>query len=81
MRTIRHSMPYNGTMARGDKQKVTVILPKALLRRATRTSGEGLTPTIRHGLEALVRSEAYRSLRRMRGKLRLSIDVKELRRD
>ncbi|HYM12130.1 MAG TPA: hypothetical protein VEU62_15450 [Bryobacterales bacterium] len=64
-----------------DLQKVTVLLPKELVRRATRASGAGLTPTIREGLEAVVRSHAYRRLRQMRGRLRLSLDVRELRRD
>ena len=61
--------------------KVTVILPTALVEKATRASGVGLTPTIRQGLEAVIVSDAYRQLRKLRGKVRLSIDVKELRRD
>lgn len=60
---------------------MTVLLPKSLVRKATRASGAGLTPTIRQGLQAVVRSDAYRRLRQMRGKLRLSIDVDELRQD
>lgn len=62
-------------------QKVTVLLPKGLVQRATRATGTGLTPTIRQGLEALLVSQAYQTLRQMRGKLRLSIDVAELRRE
>ena len=73
-------MPYNGTV-RESQQKVTVILPRALVEKATRASGVGLTPTIRRGLEAVIVSDAYRQLRESRGKVRLSIDVKELRRD
>jgi hypothetical protein len=74
-------MPYNQVMPRPDLQKVTVLLPKNLVRRATQASGAGLTPTIREGLEAVVRSRAYRRLREMKGKLHLSLDVRELRRD
>ena len=73
-------MPYNGTVREGE-QKVTVILPRALVEKATRASGVGLTPTIRRGLEAVIVSDAYRQLRQLRGKVRLSIDVQELRRD
>jgi hypothetical protein len=62
-------------------QKVTVLLPKPLIEEAKRASGAGLTPTIRQGLEALIRSEAYRELRRQRGKVKLSLNVEELRRD
>ena len=73
-------MPYHGAVRDGE-QKVTVILPKVLVEKATRASGVGLTPTIRQGLEAVIVSDAYRQLRKLRGKVRLSIDVKELRRD
>ena len=66
---------------RQEMQKITVLLPKGLVRKATRASGAGLTPTIRQGLEAVVRSEAYRRLRGLQGKVLLSIDLKELRRD
>ena len=73
-------MPYHGTVREGE-QKVTVILPTALVEKATRASGVGLTPTIRQGREAVIVSDAYRQPRKSRGKVRLSIDVKELRRD
>jgi hypothetical protein len=62
-------------------QKVTVRLPRDLVKRATRASGQGLTPTIRQGLEAVTRAEAFRCLRRLRGKVKFSIDVDQLRED
>ena len=68
-------------MAQKEMQKVTVMLPKVLVQRATRATGVGITPTIRKGLEAMAASEAYERLRKMRGKVRLSINVDELRRD
>ena len=68
-------------MAQVEMQKVTVMLPKALVQRATRATGVGITPTIRKGLEAMAASEAYDHLRKLRGKVRLSIDVDDLRRD
>ena len=64
-----------------NKDEYRAILPTALVEKATRASGVGLTPTIRQGLEAVIASDAYRQLRKLRGKVRLSIDVKELRRD
>lgn len=62
-------------------KKVTVHVPADLLERAQRASGEGITPTIRRGLELLAASDAYRGLRQLRGKVKFTIDLDELRRD
>ena len=62
-------------------QKITVLLPRDLVKRATQASGQGLTPTIRQGLEAVARAEAFQALRRLRGKVRFSIGVDQLRED
>ena len=64
-----------------DLKKVTVMLPADLLERATMATGKGITPTIREGLEAMAASHAYEGLRRLRGKVKLSINVDDLRRD
>lgn len=62
-------------------QKVTIEVPAELLRRAQRSTGEGITATIRRGLELVATRTAYEELRRLRGKVRLSIDLDELRQD
>jgi hypothetical protein len=62
-------------------QKVTVMLPRDLVERAKRASGLGLTPAIRKGLETIAAAEAYETLRKLRGKERFSISLKELRGD
>lgn len=49
--------------------------------RATQATGKGITPTIREGLEAMAASHTFEGLRRLRGKVKLSIDVDQLRRD
>jgi hypothetical protein len=64
-----------------EMQKVTVMLPRDLVERAKRASGLGLTPAIRKGLEAIAATEAYETLRKLRGKERFSISLKELRGD
>jgi hypothetical protein len=64
-----------------ELQKVTVQLPKDLLERATAASGEGLTPTIRKGLEAMAAGAAYDKLRRYRGQYKPDINLEELRQD
>ncbi len=62
-------------------QKLTVEVPADLLRRARRTTGEGITATVRRGLELVAAGRAYEGLRRLRGQVKLSIDVKALRED
>ena len=69
------------TRKKPELQKVTVMLPRELVQRATSTSGMGLTAAIRKGLEAVAASDAYEKLRELRGKVKFSIDLKELRRD
>jgi hypothetical protein len=69
------------TPKKPEMQKVTVMLPRDLVERAKRASGLGLTPAIRQGLEAVAATAAYEELRKMRGKVKFSIDLAELRRD
>jgi hypothetical protein len=68
-------------MPQPEMRKVTVMLPKDLVERATKATGVGLTPTIRKGLEAVAASDAFERILRRRGKVHLSINVDELRRD
>ncbi len=62
-------------------KKVTVNIPSALLARAQKATGTGITPTIRQGLELAAAGQAYRSLRGLRGKLKIDIDLSALRED
>lgn len=70
---------YTRRMA--QSRKVTVELPIDLVRRAQESTGENLTATIRKGLELVAASRAAEKLRRMRGKVKFSIDYRELRED
>ena len=62
-------------------RKITVEVPEDLLERALRSSGEGVTATIRRGLEVVAAGQAYEGLKALRGKVRLSIDLDRLRED
>jgi hypothetical protein len=62
-------------------QKITVHIDRQLLRRARRRTGQGVTATIRHGLELVAASEVYDRLRALRGKVNFSIDSRSLRED
>lgn len=62
-------------------QKVTVHIDQELLRRAQARTGQGVSATIRHGLELVAASDAYDKLRALRGKVRVAIDLRALRED
>jgi hypothetical protein len=64
-----------------EMRKVTVMLPKDLVEAATRGSNLSLTAAIRQGLEAVAATDAYETLRKLRGKVKFSIDLADLRRD
>jgi hypothetical protein len=62
-------------------QKITAHVPEELLRRAQAETGKGITETVRLGLDLLASAKAAERLRGLRGKLRLDLDLAELRRD
>lgn len=62
-------------------RKVTVDLPKDLLEKAQRASGAGITQTIRTGLQLVAASQTYARLRQLRGKVRFSLTLDELKDD
>ncbi len=62
-------------------KKLTVEVPNDLLERAIAASGQGITPTIRRGLELVAASGAYARLRGLKGKVKFSIKLSELRED
>ena len=64
-----------------DTQKITAHVPAESLRRARAATGKGITETVRLGLDLLASAKAAEELRRLRGKVRLDIDLAELRRD
>ncbi len=62
-------------------QKITVEVPAALLEKARRASGAGITETVRTGLQLVASSQAYARLRGMRGKVRFSRTASQLKAD
>ena len=64
-----------------NNRKITLEIPQDLLRKAQRSTGEGVTATVRRGLELLAASTAYEELRRLRGRVKFSIKLRELRKD
>ena len=62
-------------------RKITVEIPSELLEKAQRASGSGITQTVREGLELLAASEAYARLRQLRGKVRFTRTLADLKAD
>jgi hypothetical protein len=62
-------------------RKVTVELPEELLQKAQKSTGKGITATIRQGLELVAAGRTYDQLRKLKGSVELSIDLKALRED
>lgn len=62
-------------------RKITVHIPVDLLAEAQKETGEGVTETVRRGLEMLKRAHAYRELRKLRGKVKFQYTIDQLRDD
>ncbi len=64
-------------------RKITVHIPEDLLRRAQTATGDGITATVRRGLEVVAAGDAYERLLGMRGKFQLGreLDLDALRED
>jgi hypothetical protein len=62
-------------------RKITVEVPAELLEKAQRATGDGVTQTVRIGLQLVAASEAYARLRQLRGKVRFTLSLDELKAD
>jgi hypothetical protein len=71
---------YKAAWTRAKSRKITLLLPEDVLENALQATGQGITPTIRKGLELVARSQAFSRLRGWRGRAKFSIDLKNLRR-
>ncbi len=64
----------------GGLKKITVHVSEDLLQQAQK-EGESITDTVRNALEERARHRAYQALRALRGKVKWSVSLKELRED
>jgi hypothetical protein len=62
-------------------RKITLEVPADLLEKAQRASGAGITQTVRTGLQLVAASRTYARLRQLRGKVRFSRALTELKSD
>ncbi len=62
-------------------RKITVEAPLELLEKARRASGEGTTQRVRTGLRLVAASQNYSQLCQLRGKVRFTRTLPELKAD
>ena len=62
-------------------RKIIVEVPADLLERAQRSSGLGVTQTVRTGLSLVAASQAYARLRQWRGRVKFSRALERLKAD
>ena len=60
-------------------RRVTANLPVELLKKACEASGQGITETLARGLELVRRTAAAGKAARLKGRLKLDIDLEESR--
>jgi len=62
-------------------RKITVEVPADLIEKAQQATGSGVTQTVLAGLQLVAASQAYTRLRSLRGKVRFSRTLADLRAD
>ena len=62
-------------------RKITVEVPPELLEKAQQASGAGITQTVRTGLQLVAASLTYARLRQLRGKVRFTRTLADLKAD
>lgn len=67
--------------AMGEFRKITVQVPERDLEMAQQLTGEGVTETVREGLKRLASAGAQQRLLKLRGKVKFSLTLDEMRYD
>ncbi len=65
----------------GEMRKITVEIPGDLLDRVQAFTGEGITETVRSALKRVDNIRAQQELVKLRGKVKFSMTVEEMRYD
>jgi hypothetical protein len=62
-------------------RKITLEVPAGLLEKAQRASGSGITQTVRTGLQLVAAAHAYARLRELRGSVKFTRTLADLKAD
>jgi len=74
-------MEYGIVAGMGEMRKITVEVPDDVLELAQEFTGEGITETVRAGLRKLASIRAQQDALKLRGKVKFSLSLDELRED
>ena len=64
-----------------EMRKITVEVPEDVLEKAQGLTGEGVTETVRVALKRLASIWAQQKARELRGKVKFSLSIEDLRYD
>ncbi len=64
-----------------EMRKITAFVPAKLLQSAQEHTKKGIAETLRIALEKMAHEEFYQGMMALRGKLKLDIDLEQLRKD
>jgi post-segregation antitoxin (ccd killing protein) len=62
-------------------RRITVTVPQDLVEKAQAATGAGISQTVRAGLQLVAAARAYARLLRLRGKVRFTRTLAELKAD
>ena len=79
--SLRTSLIYGKKSGMGEMRKITVEVPRRDLESAQALTGQGVTETVRAALRRLASVRAQQELRKLRGKVRFSMTLEEMRHD
>ncbi|HEX9366501.1 MAG TPA: hypothetical protein VF921_07730 [Vicinamibacterales bacterium] len=63
------------------ERKITVHVPEDLLDRARKSTGQGITETVRQGLRLVAAGDTFRRVAQLRGTVKFSVNPARLRED
>lgn len=65
----------------GELRKITAFVPSELLAKAQDFTGAGVAETLKIALERLSREHFYATLRQLRGRVQIGLNLDDLRED
>jgi Arc/MetJ-type ribon-helix-helix transcriptional regulator len=75
------SIKYGSNAGMSEMRKITVEVPEDLLERVQQFTGAGVTETVRAALKKMDSIRAQQELLKLRGKVKFSLSVEEMRYD
>lgn len=79
--TVNKTDFYQGWKKMRTAKKITVEVPEELLKNAQAQTREGISETVRRGLQLLAATKSFQRLRNMKGKVRFSKTIDEIKHD